>query len=114
MKKHKKFPETYTFITPPQLLIAPLRRTPQHPQHLNTAPQQPSNLSPKLFKPFIIRPMIIQGNIARAIIKMYSRDNHVRDTRIIRQQGEQRMVCAVRVMESLVVDDQAGARGRRQ
>jgi len=39
--------------------------------------------------------MIIQRNIPRPIIKVNSRNNHMRDARVIREQRKQRVVSAV-------------------
>ena len=53
--------------------------------------------------------MIVQRYVSRAVVKMDGRNNHMRDTGVVGEQRKQRVVVAVGVVVSLVVNDKPWA-----
>jgi hypothetical protein len=104
---------TYVVLAAPQALIAPLRRTAQHAQHLDPAALKPSYLSPELIVALVVGAVVVQGDVARPVVQVDGGDYDVSRAGVVGEEGQERVVIARRVVEGLVVYNQAWALRRR-
>lgn len=104
----------YVLFTATEALIASLGGASQHPEDLDSAPLQPFHLSPKLVVSAVVRLVVVQGDVARALVEVNGSNYDMGDACVVGEKRQERVVAAVRIVKRLVVYDEAWALGCRQ